>query len=67
MALFGKHGVFTPEECKARQAVMLRHYTGTVEVEALSLVDIINLHAIPSAKKAGMAEAVPPLQARAPP
>jgi len=65
MALFERHGVFNAEECAARRVVLLKHYIGTVEVEALTLVDIINLHAIPSAKKAGFPEHVAPLSAAA--
>ena len=51
-ALFEKMGVFTPRECEARRTVLLEHYTGTVEMEALTMVDMINQHVIPSCKKA---------------
>ena len=50
--LFEKMGVFTPRECEARRTVLLEHYTGTVEMEALTMVDMINQHVIPSCKKA---------------
>ena len=33
VALFSEMGVFSPEECKARQTVMLNHYVGIVEIE----------------------------------
>jgi glutamine synthetase len=33
---------------------MLSHYVGTVEVEAMSLVDMINQNIIPSVKAAGV-------------
>jgi len=51
--LFKKTGVLTEEECKARQDVLHDHYTGTVEMEALCLVEMINGHVIPSVKAAG--------------
>jgi glutamine synthetase len=52
--LFNKMGVFTEEECAARQTVLLDHYTGTVEMEALCMIDMINKHVIPSCKEAGV-------------
>jgi glutamine synthetase len=52
--LFEKTGVLTKEECAARREVLLGHYTGTVEMEALALVDMINQHIIPSVKAAGV-------------
>lgn len=53
IALFEKMGVLTAAECEARQTVLLDHYTGTVEMEALTMVDMINQHVIPSCKAAG--------------
>ena len=50
--LFEKMGVFTPRECEARRAILLDHYIGTVEMEALTMIDMINQHVIPSCKKA---------------
>ena len=64
-ALFGAHGVFTAEECEARQEVLLKHYIGTVEVEAQVMVDMLHQHIIPDVKSAGMAEHVPVLTAAA--
>jgi len=52
--LFEEMKVLSKEECAARQTVMLNHYTGTVEIEALSMVDMINQHIIPSLKQAGV-------------
>jgi glutamine synthetase len=46
--LFGDLGIFTPEECKARKTVMLNHYVGMVEMEALSMIDMLQQHIIPS-------------------
>lgn len=54
IALFEKMGVLTSEECKARQDVTHDHYTGTVEMEALTLIDMINQNIIPSVKAAGV-------------
>jgi glutamine synthetase len=52
--LFEKMKVLTGEELKARQDVHHNHYTGTVEMEALTLIDMINQHIIPSIKEAGV-------------
>jgi glutamine synthetase len=49
-ALFSKMGVLQPNECQARADVLHDHYTGTVEMEALCLKDMINQHIIPSCK-----------------
>ena len=40
--LFSSMGVFTAEECAARRAVLLGFYTGTVEMECNTLIDMIN-------------------------
>ena len=50
--LFEKMGVLTPRECEARRTILLEHYIGSVEMEALTMVDMINQHVIPSCKKA---------------
>lgn len=54
VALFEKMGVLTGVECEARAAVLHDHYTGTVEIESLTMIDMINQHVIPSVKKAGI-------------
>ncbi|CAB9527789.1 Glutamine synthetase [Seminavis robusta] len=54
VALFEKMGVLTKDECAARQDVLHDHYAGTVEMEALTLVDMINQHIIPACKKSGV-------------
>jgi glutamine synthetase len=54
VALFEKMGVLTGDECVARQDILHDHYTGTVEMEALCLIDMINQHIIPSVKAAGI-------------
>lgn len=52
--LFEEMKIFTPEECSARQTILLDHYVGTVEMEVLCMIDMINQHVIPSAKDAGI-------------
>merc|ERR1712048_1344686 len=54
VALFGKMNVFSKEECHSREVILHDHYSGTVEMEALCLVDLINQHIIPAVKKAGI-------------
>merc|ERR1719174_1992568 len=54
LALFNKMNVFSKEECHSREVVLHDHYSGTVEMEALCLVDMINQHIIPSVKEAGV-------------
>jgi len=51
--LFEKMGVMSPEETASRETVLHEHYTGTVEVEAGTFVDMIQQHIIPSVKAAG--------------
>jgi len=58
IALFDKMGVLSEKEAVARTAVMHEHYAGTVELEALTMIDMINQHVLPSAKAAGMATSV---------
>ena len=57
-ALFETVGVFKGDECDARCEAMLVHYTGMVEIEALTMIDLINQHVIPSVKKAEFRELV---------
>lgn len=54
VALFEKMRVFTSEELTARQDVLHDQYTGTVEMEALTLIDMIYQNIIPSVKAAGV-------------
>lgn len=51
--LFRDMKVMTKEECDARKNVMLSHYTGIVEMEALCMLDMINKHVIPSVQATG--------------
>jgi len=52
--LFEKMGVLTEAECIARQDIMHDHYCGTVEMEAFTLIDMLNQHIIPAVKAAGV-------------
>uniref|UniRef100_A0A7S4A8V0 GS catalytic domain-containing protein n=1 Tax=Pseudo-nitzschia australis TaxID=44445 RepID=A0A7S4A8V0_9STRA len=54
VALFEKMSVFKEDELVARQDVLHDHYTGTVEMEALTMVDMINQHVIPAVKTSGV-------------
>jgi len=54
--LFSSLNVLSSEECAARQSVMLDHYTGTVEIEAKCMINMLNQHVIPSAKRAGLGD-----------
>jgi glutamine synthetase len=51
--LFEKMNVMSKEECESREVVLHDHYAGTVEMEALTLIDMINQNIIPSVKAAG--------------
>lgn len=53
VALFEKMGVLTGDECAARESILHDHYYGTVEMEALCMVDMINQHVLPSVRAAG--------------
>ena len=52
--LFQKMKVLTKEECESRQHILHDHYTGTVEIEAKCMIDMIQQHIIPSVKAAGV-------------
>ena len=53
-ALFEKMKVLSTKECEARTTVMYDHYAGSVEMEALCMVDMIKQHIIPSCKAADL-------------
>jgi len=55
--LFSGMSVLSEKESLARTTVMYEHYAGSVELEALTMVDMINQHVIPSAKAANMSTA----------
>jgi len=52
--LFEEMNVFSAKEVTARKSVLLGHYVGTVEMEAMTMIDMINQHVIPSVKKADL-------------
>ena len=52
--LFSELGVLSPEESASRQAVLLAHYSGTVEMEALCMIDMINKNVLPSMREADL-------------
>jgi len=56
--LFESLNVLTAAECAARQTINLDHYVGSVEMEVLCMIDMINQHVIPSVKAAGVGPAV---------
>merc|ERR1711998_574427 len=68
IAFFEKNKVMSADECGARQSALVDHYVGTVEMEALCLIDMINQHIIPSvvaaegSSKADLEAAVSKLQ-----
>ena len=44
--------MLSPEECEARENILLLHYIGTVEIELKCMIDLMNQHVIPSMKNA---------------
>jgi len=54
VALFEKMGVLTGAECVARESILHDHYYGTVEMEALCMIDMINQHVLPSVRSSGL-------------
>lgn len=56
--LFEDLKILTSEECSARQSVMLNHYSGTVEIEANCMIDMIQQYIIPAVKTANVGSLV---------
>ena len=56
VAMFSSIGVFSERELQARKSVLLTYYTGVVEMEALTMIDMINKHVIPSVKKSDVGQ-----------
>jgi len=48
IALFSDMKVMSEMECKARQSALVDHYVGTVEMEALTMIDMMNQNCIPA-------------------
>jgi len=59
IALFEKMKVLSEKEAVARTEVLYDHYTGSVEMEALTMVDMIKQHVIPSVKNSMESAAIP--------
>ena len=47
--LFKKHGVYTEEEMKSRQEILLEEYAKTIQIEALTSLDMLGKLIIPAA------------------
>jgi len=60
--LFESMKVLTSAECAARQTINLEHYIGSVEMETLCMIDMINQHVIPAVKRAGVGPEVATLE-----
>jgi len=60
--LFESQNILSPAETAARAVVMYDLYSGTVEMEAKCMIDMIDQHVIPSIRAAGL-EFVPALNA----
>jgi glutamine synthetase len=54
VALFEKMGVFQANECAARTDILHGHYIGTVEMECMCMINMIQQHIIPSCKNGGV-------------
>jgi len=54
LELFAKMKVLSTKEAEARTEVMLTHYTGSVELEALTMVSMMKQHVLPSVANAGL-------------
>jgi len=59
IALFEKMKVLSEKEAVARTEVLYDHYTGSVEMEALTMVDMIKQHVIPSVKNSIESAVIP--------
>jgi glutamine synthetase len=57
LALFADNGVFSPEECAAREEILLGEYVGTVEMEVEVMISMMLQKVIPACKKAGVVTA----------
>merc|ERR1719409_1081885 len=55
LELFEKMNVMTKKESTARAEVMFGQYAGIVEIEAKTMIDMIQMHVLPDCKKAGLA------------
>jgi glutamine synthetase len=47
-ALFERHGIFTETELESRYEILLENYCKTINIEALTIIDIVRRSIIPS-------------------
>ena len=48
VALFTRHGIFSENEMRSRREIMLENYAKVVNIEALTLVDMVNRDILPA-------------------
>ncbi len=48
LAMFARHGVYTGEEIKAREEILLENYCKVINIEALTMIDMAGKQIIPA-------------------
>ena len=51
LMLFARHGIFTEAEIRARQVILYEEYAKTLNIEALTLMDMIHKEIIPAVSR----------------
>ena len=51
VALFTKHRIFTETEMKSRYEIAMENYSKTVNIEALTMIDMVNKQILPAVEK----------------
>ena len=51
LTLFARHGIFTEAEIRARQVILYEEYAKTLNIEALTLMDMIHKEIIPAVSR----------------
>ena len=51
LTLFARHGIFTEAEIRARQVILYEEYAKTLNIEALTLIDMIHKEIIPAVSR----------------
>ena len=51
LTLFARHGIFTEAEIRARQMILYEEYAKTLNIEALTLMDMIHKEIIPAVSR----------------
>ncbi|MCH4239600.1 MAG: glutamine synthetase III [Oscillospiraceae bacterium] len=51
VALFTKHHIFTETEMKSRYEIAMENYSKTVNIEALTMIDMVNKQILPAVEK----------------